>query len=657
MNANGSPQMLNFKRDKSKAVESFAPNALVAREWRARWRDKRSFGLVLAYVALLAWMVAWRYQNALAALSYSPLIPSPPASAAAGALLLDHEYSWDGMALIGREIFRALSWWQTLGWMVLAPTLTSSALAGERERGLLEGLQLSRLSAWQIVGGKLSSALIFALVLSVATWPIMAVCLLMGGVSPQELMLSLGLQGVTILGCATLGLFFSARCRRAGTALRATLVTLTLWGVGSYLAYFVTQRGVAGNLWSALARIYGSTNPVVAALSIGDPLAVALGLGGRPLTQPSWSLAPAALSAIATIAPYVISPLFQLVFIPILLLYATRALHKPFPEQYWIERAPRMSTHVATQTSANGAVANGAAANGATANGAVVPEPKRGGEPWWEIPFARWIHFSNPVLQREMRGKFRMRRVPRAVIIFEIVLAVFVGGFGCWAVWLALSDASSRITIWTVLALTGLVMVMMTAPMIGASAWSHERESGTFEPLMLSLLPSRDIVWGKMAGSLLANAAFGLPMYPLLALCVRGLSYDRMGQRGVSLSQALATLFLLAATAWCYTALGMLISWRHNRSASAAGWTMSAVLAMNILLPLVLRRLGSGGDHMASLAQPLSGLLKIITPLPSTSPVASGEFDWVGTTIFLFLFGALLLAILLRAMRRRATQN
>ncbi len=91
-------RMLSFKRDQSRAAEPLAANPLVAREWRARWRDRRSFGLLLAYVVLFALLVAWRYQNAISALAPIPSLPS-------GAIVPTHEYSWIGMARIGRQIF------------------------------------------------------------------------------------------------------------------------------------------------------------------------------------------------------------------------------------------------------------------------------------------------------------------------------------------------------------------------------------------------------------------------------------------------------------------------------------------------------------------------------------------------------------------------
>src|SRR5205814_1258987 len=57
----------------------------------------------------------------------------------------------------------------------------------------------------------------------------------------------------------------------------------------------------------------------------------------------------------------------------------------------------------------------------------------------WEMPLAQLVKFKNPILQREVRGKLRMRRYPRPVTIIMGTLALFgvfayVFGF-LWAIY------------------------------------------------------------------------------------------------------------------------------------------------------------------------------------------------------------------------------
>jgi ABC-type transport system involved in multi-copper enzyme maturation permease subunit len=197
---------------------------------------------------------------------------------------------------------------------------------------------------------------------------------------------------------------------------------------------------------------------------------------------------------------------------------------------------------------------------------------------WWEIPVTRLLRFANPLLQREVHGKFRMRRVPLAVIVVEALLGLGVLYFYGLAAWWALTDSQSRQVIWGVIGITMLIVVMIASAMMGAGAFSREREGGTFESLFLSRLSNREIVMAKLVAPLIAHCVYGLPLVPLLALCLRGLTYQSQMQVGISVTQAVSTLLILTATAWCYTAWGMLLSWLCRRTSVAIGWTWAHCL-------------------------------------------------------------------------------
>ena len=109
-------------------------NPVLTREVRARWRNWPAFLVVLAYAALLAVTVGWRYATAL--------------NAGAGITVATAPH-------LGRELFITITVVQALGWMLLAPVLTATAIAGERERGTLGNLHLSCLTPQQICTGKL----------------------------------------------------------------------------------------------------------------------------------------------------------------------------------------------------------------------------------------------------------------------------------------------------------------------------------------------------------------------------------------------------------------------------------------------------------------------------------------------------------------------
>lgn len=607
-------------------------NPIMAREVRSRWRDRRAFGLLLGYAALLSLAVAYSYSEAL------PAATQNGAQNAAWRAASSRAAAWR-TAEIGHTLFMTLSWMQALGWMLLAPTLTASAIAGERERGLLEGLQLSPLTGPRIVLGKLASALFFILLLMLAALPVVAICFLLGGVSPGEFALATLLHAVTATTCATVGLFFSAWSRRAATALRATFVVLTLWGVGSLIC-FLTAPGRSNSAMSLLFHLFGKTNPVMAAVAVGDPMAAGPGARffGPPITTSS-SFVVEFLNILAALPPWAVSLAFQLLLVPLLLWSSARALRRPFAEQYWIEgkRAKAANEQAGEQADATSHPAG-------KANDPAGDARRGGNAMWWELPVGRLLRFSNPVLQREARGKFRMRRVPLWVIVFEAALGVFVAYFYGRAVWLALAEPDARQFIWWVLTFIGLIVVMISSAAMGAGAFSRERESGTFEPLLLSVLPSRDIIWGKLAAPLLACCVFALPFVPLLALCVRGVDY-RPGLESVSLTQAAAAFGVIAATAWCYTAWGMLISWHCRRTAAAVGWTLGTLFLANVFMPLFF---GRASD---SSFQPIAALAQL------ASPDADSARNAIIAVATLFVAGCVFLAVLHGAMRRRARER
>src|SRR4028119_632660 len=139
------------------------PNAILVRELRARWRGGRSMILVLAYASLLALATGLMYAS------------SSINASANGSVSLNSQ-----MAAVGHSLFLLLSALQIGGWLLLGPSLTATTIAGEREHGLLEGLQLTPLTAGRICFGKLLSASLLVLLLLVAPLPITAICFLLG---------------------------------------------------------------------------------------------------------------------------------------------------------------------------------------------------------------------------------------------------------------------------------------------------------------------------------------------------------------------------------------------------------------------------------------------------------------------------------------------
>ena len=116
------------------------------------------------------------------------------------------------------------------GWLILAPLLTAGAIAGERERGLLENLLLSPLTTRQIMHGKWLSGLALATLLLIVPLPVAAICFQLGGLAPLEFLGASLFQATTAMLGATVGLWSSARAARLNEALPKALINTWWWG-------------------------------------------------------------------------------------------------------------------------------------------------------------------------------------------------------------------------------------------------------------------------------------------------------------------------------------------------------------------------------------------------------------------------------------------
>jgi hypothetical protein len=65
----------------------------------------------------------------------------------------------------------------------------------------------------------------------------------------------------------------------------------------------------------------------------------------------------------------------------------------------------------------------------------------------WELPLHKLIRFRNPVLQREVRGKFRMRRSSLGASLFQGVIALVAMGMYLMLMF-SIFDPLSRESMW-----------------------------------------------------------------------------------------------------------------------------------------------------------------------------------------------------------------
>ena len=552
-------------------------NPLLQREWRVRWRDGRALILVGFVALLLALIFGWAYSDFHN-----------------GSLARD-SFGAPGEALErwALQVWKPLSWAGTLMALVVAPALTASSIAFERERGLLEALQLSPLRPLHLALGKWVSGLAFGLVLWSVSLPVSLLLALLARVPTSEFLMVWAFQWLTLAFAGAVGIGCSAWAVRAHLALRSAYGVLLLWMLSSTVAAFaagdLAPLTLPGFQASEPLRQWGRTNALMAASELVRD--------GAPGSA-RWPTSAAFMMGAG-----------------ILCLWAAAAgVKRP------LETSPLISHRRAKRRDVSSTTASSTTAS-----------PVAPGH--FEMPFVGALRFDNPVLGREVRGKFRLRLPSIAVLAAEGMLAILVVGFYFYTLWLAFSTASARPTIFWGVAYTGLFVTMMSCGVMGANGFSREREGGTWEGVRLSLLSPREILVGKIGGSLLTALLFSLPVWPLLLSCVRfdaGFAIPaRSPHDTITLSQLAATLVVWLGAMLLSTLWGLQIGENSARSSTASGLTLGvglAVLVVHLIAALVAPNSpgASSGNSLLFATHPFLALAFVIDRGDEAAWMATG---------------------------------
>lgn len=253
--------------------------ALVIKEFQTWLRGRLTFAaftLLVLLVALLVFLLGM-------------LILAPDANAAP-ALFSTTSTTTTNILVANRAIFLFGAVWLCviLAAAVVAPAVSASAFANERERGTLDLLLLQGPGPARIVLGKVLAALVFSLLLLAVGVPFFAPAWSFGGVQPDQVIAFVTiLCTVTLFFCA-LGVFFGALMRGSLSAsLFAQAVALfTVFGtLGLHVAFAM----IGGN---DMFRPLLWLNPFLALLSGGGAATDAFARGAPVAYRGVLSLPP-----------------------------------------------------------------------------------------------------------------------------------------------------------------------------------------------------------------------------------------------------------------------------------------------------------------------------------------------------------------------------
>lgn len=109
--------------------------------------------------------------------------------------------------------------------LFIMPAVTSAGISGERERQTLDLMLTTQMTAAQVILGKLMSALRTLLLLIVSSFPAVAMVFVYGGITWADVFLLLLCYLTAALLAGSMGICFSAACKRS------TMSTVITYGV------------------------------------------------------------------------------------------------------------------------------------------------------------------------------------------------------------------------------------------------------------------------------------------------------------------------------------------------------------------------------------------------------------------------------------------
>src|SRR5438309_8178265 len=217
-------------------------NPIVEKELRSRMRTGRASLLISFYLLTLAGVGWFTYV----------IVGRQASGGAANGELSVH---------VGTTIFRALTGWELVLILFIAPVLTAAAIAGEKERQTLDLLLCTRVRPSSIVIGKLVASLLFALLLLVASVPVFSVVFLFGGVELSQVIGVAAVLGTTAVVLGAIGLLCSTVLRRPTGATVVAYVLAFLYLVVPMGTSLIFPTSVASRTVQAYAEI---ANPAFA---------------------------------------------------------------------------------------------------------------------------------------------------------------------------------------------------------------------------------------------------------------------------------------------------------------------------------------------------------------------------------------------------------
>jgi len=234
---------------------------------------------------------------------------------------------------------------------------------------------------------------------------------------------------------------------------------------------------------------------------------------------------------------------------------------------------------------------------------------------------------DNPVLEREVRGRLRLRRkgAGRAIPVVAwpiglVALYFYARGLN------AIARGTSRDAedLLPVLVYGALTLIVLLAPALASTAITQEREQQTWDALATTRLSAWEILFGKWVGRQLIPWLMIVLALPYLLACTF------FGGLGLVLLPA--TLVFLVVTTAFYSAFGLLCSFQARRTAgaTATALTVTALLCVGTLvvdqvIGIFMSHPGQRGNSSVLWLNPFFALNALLSWLDQSSANQGGS--------------------------------
>ena len=469
----------------------WASRAVLSNDLRVASRRRRVYALRAAYVTLLALLIVIMWGQAIG--HFRP-----------GATVQVQ------MAEAGKFITAVIVWFQFLALPLVAVVVTSTAISEEVNSRTLGVLMTTPLSSRQLVTGKLLGRLWQILFLAATSLPLLAIVRILGGISWSFLLQGLCITLASTIFAASVSLFFSALCRRAYTAVLASIASI---GVLFVVSPFVGLILVGG---SASAR-------QVAVVSFMHP--------GALLVRCTEYMFSPRRGAVVGLASVISCVTFLLVGAGVFLRSAMRlvqqvALRRAMGDPTFLTYLRRGVERIDLSSGRPGRLRR------------VVGPPMI------------WKEMTCALSRRE-------RRATLLAIGVEILLLFIAYTFVPIMRAVHLEYAQAHLMyVWVFLGVAVLFTISIPAAIL-----CSERESRTWPLLLASPLTDRDLLIGKFAGVLRRCGPIWLPLFAYVAAFAMAGGFRSVAVVHVILIMASVIVFL--------SATGFYFGSRFNRTAEA----------------------------------------------------------------------------------------